>query len=419
MLEKLLGVHPNEQKRLSIFFLLNLTLAVGITVGSTASLSLFIVRYGVQHLPLMFMLTSVLTIIVMSVYNNFLGRFSNEKYFLIILSLTAAVVLVVWRLVSADFRPVYLFLYPAYSIITTLSYSHTFVIVYDYFDSQESKRLFPLIASGISLGGMLGGFGVKALMKIANTQNLFLVWFVFIVLAAVMVALIRPMGLECLVKRQDTRKKSSLGFFAGFAANCRAVMKIPMVRVLIYSTMTVTIAFFMTDFLSNKIFSRVFPEEAKLTVFLGVFTGVSSLIGLVLQMAFLSRLLARIGVANANIIYPGFLFAGLAALLAWPALPAACLGYFNRKFLSYSIGEPVDRLLYNSLPAQMKGRASAFIKGYIVPVSTFIACAVIICINYLFRENARLSFTVLAAAGFGVSSLCIYQRFVLKRLYSE
>lgn len=416
---KLLGIHPNEWKRFLVFFHLNFILAVGITIGSAASLSLFIIRYGVEHLPVVFMLTSVFTLFVMAIYNNFMGRISNEKLFLIILGINAAAILVMWHFVRVGFSPIYLLLYPGYSIITALSYNHTFVIVYDYFDARESKRLFPLIVSGVSLGGILGGFGVKALLKFTSTENLLLVWIVFMALTAAVVLSIRVFGVEGVEKKPAGRKKSSLGFFAVFAHNFRAVMRFPLVRVLILSTVTITIAFFIADFLSNKVFSQRFPVEADLTSFLGVFAGVSSLLGLILQVGVLPRLLARFGVAGTNFVYPGFMFAGLASLMVLPTLPSACLGYFNRKFLAYSVGEPVERLLYNALPPQMKGRASSFIKGYVLPLSTAAASLLILSVNSLFRGNERLAFIILSGIGFGVSLLNLYQRYVLKRLYAS
>ncbi|HEX9924299.1 MAG TPA: HEAT repeat domain-containing protein, partial [Anaerolineae bacterium] len=86
----------------------------------------------------------------------------------------------------------------------------------------------------------------------------------------------------------------------------------------------------------------------------------------------LSRLIGRVGLGNANLIFPTGIALICGALIFQPGLPSAGLAYFGQKAFRAAFRGPIDSLLYNAVSLRVKGRARAFIGGLIVPVGSAI-----------------------------------------------
>ncbi len=412
------AIRPNEVRRVTFFWGVGVLLAIAANLGGTASLSLFIRRYGVDHLPAVFILTALCVIAFMAAYNAFSASMSKERYQAVLLGISAVIIAAIWVVIRAGVPSAYLILYPAFSVITTVVYTHFGAILFDYFDTLESKRLFSVIFSSISVGGIVGGLGTKLLLEVIDTADILLVWMLFILLSAAGTLLISVLGISRVeTRRKGRRRESSLGFMEALRSNTRSVIREPLVRHIVLASTTVVACNYIIQFLASKVFDRAFPVEADLTAFLGVFSAVAAFVTLLLQTAVVPRLMARVGVGPANLAYPLLLIGSLGGLFFFPMLPVAMFAFFTRRYLSKAVGESAANLLFNGLPGPMKGRAMAFVGSYAEPFSVVTASLLILAVNQAFGSNDPRSVTVLASCGAVLACVHLVQKNVIRQAY--
>jgi hypothetical protein len=102
----------------------------------------------------------------------------------------------------------------------------------------------------------------------------------------------------------------------------------------------------------------------------------ANLILLPFQLFLLNRLISRIGVGNAELIFPLSALAVSAGLIFAPSRITAGLAYLDYNQFYSSIGYPIESLLFNAVPLRIKARARAFISGFIVPLGIVLALIV-------------------------------------------
>ena len=128
--------------------------------------------------------------------------------------------------------------------------------------------------------------------------------------------------------------------------------------------------------LLNYATSAIFQSELQTTVaisnFVGVLTGIANLVLLPFQLLVLSRLIARLGLGTASLIYPFLSLVTVGSLVVAPGLGTAALGYLDRVSLRQAFRLPTDNLLYNAVPQRVKARTRAFVGGLVVPIGAIL-----------------------------------------------
>ncbi|HIB64622.1 MAG TPA: hypothetical protein EYO33_05825, partial [Phycisphaerales bacterium] len=154
------SVRKTERERFIFFFLLSGFLILGQTLGLVGAESLLLAELGADVLPVAFILASVVTVVLSLLYAFGVDRAKNDIYFIRILLLFAGSISVItWTashseaLKSASLIALFCLYYANFAICT----NHFWTFTADFFDSLQSKRLFPLFTVGASAGGLVGG----------------------------------------------------------------------------------------------------------------------------------------------------------------------------------------------------------------------------------------------------------------------
>src|SRR5262249_47528781 len=118
---------------------------------------------------------------------------------------------------------------------------------------------------------------------------------------------------------------------------------------------------------NSQIFIDRLVSQVAISNFVALVSVISNLIMLPIQLFFLSRIVARLGLGNANLIFP-IGSVGVAGLLLLPVQTLiGGIVYLYRTTFRTAFRNTLDNLLYNAVPLSVKGRARAFIGGLIVP----------------------------------------------------
>ena len=164
VINNLLLIKEGEAAPLIHFwFIFMLTLGIGLAIGRASADALFLSRYGVEYLPVIYIALAPLLALVSIFYATLVDHLPSEKFFRLILIGLFISVLISWIMMS---QTDVTFIYPVYFIIhkiaSELLLVHGTLYLAHNFNTLQAKRLFPLIFTGEQLGCIVGGLFVSA-----------------------------------------------------------------------------------------------------------------------------------------------------------------------------------------------------------------------------------------------------------------
>jgi HEAT repeat protein len=167
----------------------------------------------------------------------------------------------------------------------------------------------------------------------------------------------------------------------------------PYIQWLAVSSLSLGVVLALLQMLVSLVLSQQFTSQVELSNFLGLLNLFGGLGAFLLQLFVINRLIARIGVGNASLIYPAMTWAN-ALILALAPIGSAVSGFsvLVRGLFRLTFRAPVLGLIYNTLPLRYKGRARAFVNGLIEPIGLIVGAVVL----YALISNATLNLQTLA-----------------------
>lgn len=170
-------IHKDERQQLSYLLIVFILMGAGIALGRGTADALFFKRYGIEYLPVMFVLVGILLSAISVMYAAFVDALPSERFFKIIFALMIALLLGNWfmiRLGASDMvYPAYFLLY---EIASELFLVHSALYLGQNLVQTQSKRLMPIILAGSQVGVIIGGFFLAGMSRILGVQNMLLVW---------------------------------------------------------------------------------------------------------------------------------------------------------------------------------------------------------------------------------------------------
>ncbi len=410
---KLLLVKRSEWPRLSYFFLLFFVISAGLAIGRGTADALFLKRFGIQYLPVMYLALGVLMMLVSTIYAAYADRMSPERAFYIMLGGLAVMLGANWYLMTLKFDTVaYPLYFLAFEISSEVLFMHATLYFSANFDGEQSKRLFPMTLAGLQLGEMCGGFLLTA-SPVIGVQGMVLVWSGLTAAAMVIVA-VRHRSVGVSPFFHPGRRGGGLQrTIDQIVQGLRFARRSPL---LLHSSLGVffmVVALYSLGYGAYAVFNSTFKSEAELGVLFGVLTIVSSSVTLLIQVFFSGKLLNHFGVRTINLVFPVTTFTCFIALFIAFKLPAAIFSALNRRILLPSIRNPSRALLFEALPDYMQGRARALSLALVLP-SAYIFVGLVL--RELRSFHAPYSYLITGAAA---GALYLYFSFKTNRAYVE
>jgi HEAT repeat protein len=413
------SIRKSERERFKFFFLLSGFLCLGQTLGLVGAESLLLAHLGAAVLPVAFIVASVVTVVLSLIYAFGVDRARNDNYFIQILLMFGVAISIMTVLAKhvrggETFGLIALFcLWYANFAIST---NHFWTFTADFFDSLQSKRLFPMFTVGASCGGLVGGCiaGVVA-GRPGGAEELLWGWVASFGLAALWLrkhrgALRRWGPLE--IEESDETSWDGMRSSVQFLRSSR------LGKLLVLSAVFMVTSLFVAQYLYSGLFVRAYPEPDELAKFFGLFLAAANALELVLEIAVTPWLLSRFGIANANLFHPFLTMVAFICLGVFPGVPAAIFARLNRETLENAVGAPVRNLLFNALPSRLRGRMRAFLEGMVV-YSGMAFAGLFLFFWESYQATAILDQNVLVVGGFTLGFGFFVTNFVLRRDYLE
>ena len=409
-LTTLLKIRAEERKLVALVAALFATIEVGRNVSGSAADALFFARFGVEYLPYLYIFLGVLGFLATLTYSAFLGRVVKGRFFAGLLIGFAVVLLIERAAIGFGLSFLYPVMWLSVNIIGALLGTIVWTTAGDVCDARQAKRLFPLFVGAGIFGGLLGSLITGPAATLFGTDNL------LVIVGGLLLAsmgLLRKIASTCFKAQPETNSASRSNFIADVRAGFDAVRLSPMMTRVGISAVLFSILYFTVSFPFGKAVSTAYSNEAELAGFLGLFSGISSVVALLAALLVANRLYARIGVVNALLLLPityliGFIVFGL----NFSFVTAVGVRLAQLVVLS-GIGDGAYGTFFNTVPSEKRAQVRAFDSGVPSQIGTILSGLLLILGAQFLNASQIFVMGVIVALA---CALVIWQ---MRRLYAN
>ena len=390
------------------FFLLCLLVSVGLSIGRGVSNTLFLRRFGIDYLPVLFLVQGITLSLCSLVYASVADRYPPQRILTVMLGATIGGVLTLWLAAQAGAPDiVWGAVYLLHQTISEILAMHLTLYLGASFYGDQAKRLVPIVSAGGPVGEIFGGLILILVAPRLGAESTVLLWPLVLGLALAM-AIFRH--------RSDVDKVSVAPRSRPWAQTLRQLhqgaeflSRSPLLSQTSLTMLFALIALSISAYLFKSEFSRAFADAESLAAAYGIVILVSGASAFLLQSGLVPALIQRFGLRTMNLVYPLALLGVLLAMLSPWTLAAAAAAAYNRYVLVTAIRNPVRTLMLQALPDTMQGRARALALVIIIPTGMIISGLIL---HFLQASN-----TAIALIGVGTALLCIWYAWRANRAY--
>jgi len=387
----------------------------------SAAQSIFLNKAGPQAYPLFFIVLALAVWPMVALLGALTRRVGVGRAFRINLGANAIMAVLVYiAYVIREDSTVAFAAYVTYSVAFELVMLHFWSFVSQHFNVLESKRIFPVIAAGLSIGYILAGF-TTTVVAVFATEPLIFVWAIGSIAAAIMSrslerTLFRPAYIddadEFLAEHEAALKKHGVIAVLGGAVNYLTGSRL--VFALVVFTFVLQIASRVGDYLVAVLFVQATHNNLQsLTILIGNAWLASYVVQLVVSLFVTPWILNRLGVKNAIMALPIFTLLGFTAVAASPVLGTALFLFIVRNGLQTGLDDPVENVLGNALPSQVGPKLKLLLDNAVLPGAA-VASGIILLVV---QRTIDASVEVLAVIGIGMAALFILAALRVRSLY--
>jgi len=401
-LSRWLRVHEDERATVWHFLLLVLLLGAGLALGRGSAETLFFKRYGIEHLPVMYALLGGLLASASLAYAVWADRLSGERLTVIMLGALSGLLGVSWLLMNltqSDIAyPLYFLLY---EVVSELLVAQATLYLAQNIDTQQGKRLFPLVFAGLQAGKIAGGLSLSVAAGTIGVANLPLVWLGLALIAMVIVRRFHARYGHSPFARTAPRRRNHLRHAVHqVEQGMHFALRSPLVRAMSGALFCLVLAYSLLSYAVGRFYTEQFADEVSLGRFLGTLAAASGALALLLQLFVTGRLLERAGPKRVNLVFPLTTAASFAALLVGYSLPAAIAGSLNKDALLPAIRNPTRNLFMSVLPASMQGRVRALSLALVLPAAMLLGGVLLMFLQRAGSPVYYLAAGLLASLGY-------------------
>jgi len=362
---------------------------------------MFVANYGISTLPYLFAANAFFTILGSLFYSTFIDKV--KKDFLMIITI---VIVVVIMLVGILLEPVDKVIFFALLLAVESIFLMQFKVLLDgyieeMFNPLESERVFPLIETAETLGGIISGLVVVYFTGTIDTYKL--IYLCIGILLLIIPCLIIYKNLRehvVIVKENKEEEEKDVGIFSKIKNEFMKSKDFSFIKGLFFIILFQWILFNLIEFqYTRAVYSNVSHIileggsgfEHAIVHDLGALFIIFSVSILIVQVFVGSRLLNSLGITGTIILHPIVTTLGLLGLMFAP-------GNFNMGVLlknNFGITSAIFTNAYHSsyyaIKESLREHTREFLEGIVRPVGALIGTIGLILLQYYFKDQ-ELSF---------------------------
>ena len=357
-LASLLSVRANERRLVLLVAVLFACIQAGQAMGDNSASALFLLRFGVDFLPYMYIFLGVLTFFTTLSYAAALGRFDKGRFFSWMIVAFIGLLVIERAAIFFPFPLLYPALWLTISGMGMILGTFVWNVAGEVCDARQAKRLFSLFASAGILGSVIGNAITGAFADRFGTDNLLLL---YAVLLGIALYLTRVIASGFFRKEKMVRTKSKI--LDDLRAGFDFVRVSPLMRLVAYSSVLLSVLFFSVAFPFNKVVTASFPDEASLAGFFGLFNSITTASTFLVSLFLASRIYTRLGIINGVFLMPLTYIFSFAVFAGFYTLNGAVVARFAQLVILSGIAGTAWNALFNVVPSQKRAQVLAFNNG--------------------------------------------------------
>ena len=367
-----LGIEPGEERPFAWGAAVLFLLGWAEVSVKNASETLFLKGVGVEYLPQVFLVNSLLLVGTTYLVGRIAHRSDRLKLLPIVLVVLAAALVPLWFLVAQDVQSGLVLAVIASKQLQSIGLLIFFLALADLLHGRQAKRLFAPLMAGMTLGTILGSFASEPISRVIGISGLLPVSAGALALAAVAAWPLRRYRTTRFGVRVDAPSARNLPVEngdpeRGLVAKLRELWsENRLFRLLLLTSVCSGLLgpmlYYQFSYVAN-LATQGEGGEAKLMAFYSQFRGWISVGVLATQIGLTSNLYRRIGIPLSAAISPLIYLLGFLGLSVRLSLPAGVAAMAGTKLQDNAVYDPAVRVLFNLLPEDIRSRAMALLEG--------------------------------------------------------
>jgi HEAT repeat protein len=407
-LAAVLGLRPGEGATVGLAMAVAFLASAGIMIAQSAIDALFFARYGVDRLPVMYLLVGIAMFATTFAVGALLARLGRGRAFLLVFAGIAVAALVGRLAIGTGAGWVYAALWLVYSVAEFLQLLAVWGLAGLIADTRQAKRFFPVIGAGGVCGLIVGGIVTAPLAAALGSENLLLIWAVLAAGAALSGwRLVHTRAPAALAATRHRRRRRG----GGLASALRDVQSSQLLRWMSAGALLLALMFSLLYLPFSEAAVERYPDADDLAGFFGLFFAAGMGTALVLSLLVTGRLLGRFGVPTVILLLP-ILYLVAFGVLAFAAT-FATLTLFRFAQVAWVSGGSSStwEALVNTIPAERRDRVRAFLYGVPKQLGTITAGGVALAAQQM--DDRR----ILYAAGFVAAVAAVVVMYRVRSAY--
>lgn len=390
IVRKLFDIREGEGVLVSLMFLYIFFLVASFLIIKPVRNSLFLVNFGVEKLPYVFVLVAIFSAVVASLYAKYSKKVRLNSVIIITLLFSIACLLIVWLLLHTQYQGGW-FLYAFYiwvALFGVITGAQFWLLANHIFNAREAKRLFGFIGAGAISGGIFGGYLTNALAPVLKTENLIFFCIGFLFICIVLLWKIWKIQHQYPHKKRIRRAKI-IGSTQTSDNPIKLIFRSRHLALLAGIVCINVIVANLVDYQFSAIASSIITVEDNLTAFFGFWMSTLNILSLAIQLFLTSKVLKYFGVTTSLFFMPIGLCLGAVVILINPALWSAILLKMSDGGFKHSINKACIELLALPISTKIKTKVKTFIDIFVKNLAKGIGGILLIVLTVVLKLSSE------------------------------
>ena len=328
----------------------------------------FLKRFGVEYLPIVYIINSLTTFVIMAAITGVLRKLPSGRMLAYMMMFCGLSVAALRPVVSMGFDMVYPVLFVLKAQFEGLLALVFWNLANDFFNTRQSKRIFPLITAGGVIGAIIGSFITPALSKAISFDNLMLAYAVSCMLGATMVwGMNRQYPVLNLSERKAKKGAPKISMIKEIKQIGPMLKESTLLKILVLLTLLPNIALPIMNYQFNFAVNETYATEGGMVAFFGYFRGVLNIVSLVILL-FVGKIYTRWGLPVALMFHPANYAIAFLGFLFRFDIVTAMYARLSTRVLLVTINNPARNILVGLFPDEFRALLRPFLRGTVVRV---------------------------------------------------
>lgn len=320
---------------------------------------------GVHNLPWLFTGTLVAMLILNPLFSALVCRWSRERFIAIAYHFFMANLLLF--IIAIRLSPEHWHIWLGRIFFIWVSVFNLFVIsvcwslLVDVFASDQGKKLFGVLATGATAGGIIGPGATSLLVAWLGQTGMMVFSILFLELAVVAAHRLSRLAQSPNQPLQHYERHHNSGFggsiYAGIMHTFRSPYLLGIVLFLLCQTITATFLYFEQAHIAKEYFT----DKAERTAFFANIDVIVNILTLSIQLFLTGRLVKSFGVGLVLCALPFICFVGFSSLTFGVSVGLFVTVQVARRVSNYALSRPTREILFTVISREDRYKAKNFI----------------------------------------------------------